>query len=187
MTTSGRLALALAAAVLTACTGHPVISNAKGEEYYEPRMLAYPASRGGMYTEVTGNPFQTEKAMLDREVTDAFEIAHFGPKLSFFTEVPPEGAPGFRTVVLFNPARNATAKHLCSDPARPQEEYPPGTVRVMGALCNSEARLTSATGYVKGAEGPNSQAVRRLLQQLGLSLFPPAPGVRGEDNDARVP
>ncbi len=187
MTTYARLALALAAASLAACAGQTVITHAKVEEYYEPRLLAYPASRGGMYTEVTGNPFQTEKALLDREVTEAFRVAHFGPKLEFFTEVPPEGAPGFRTVVLFNPARNATAKHLCSDPARPQETYPPGTVRVMGALCNSEARLSSATGFVKGAEGPNSPAVRKLLRQLGLSLFPPAPGVRGDDNEARVP
>ena len=65
MTMSARLALVLAAAPLAACAGQTVISNAQVEEYYEPQMLAYPASRGGMYTEVTGNPFQTEKAVLE--------------------------------------------------------------------------------------------------------------------------
>lgn len=187
MTMSVRLALVLATAPLAACAGQTVISNGHVEEYYEPQMLAYPASRGGMYTEVTGNPFQTEKAVLDREVTEAFEAAHFGPSLTFFTEVPSDGAPGFRTVVLFNPARNANAKHLCSSPDRPQAEYPAGKVGVMGALCNSEARLTSATGYVSGANGPGDPAIRKLLRQLGYSLFPPAPGVRGDDNDVRVP
>ncbi len=187
MTMYARLALALTAASLAACAGQTVITHAKVEEYYEPRLLAYPASRGGMYTEITGNPFQTEKAALDREVTEAFEVAHFGPKLTFFSEVPPEGAPAFRTVVLFNPARNANAKHLCSSPDRPQATYPPGHVRVMGALCNSEARLSEAVGFVNGAKGPDDPAVRRLLRQLGLSLFPRSPGVRGDDNGARVP
>jgi hypothetical protein len=187
MNTFARLALAFAVAPLAACAGQTVISNGHVEEYYEQRMLAYPASRGGMYTEVTGNPFQTEKAALDREVTQAFEDAHFGPQLTFFTELPADGAPGFRTVVLFNPARNANAQHLCLRPDRPQAQHPPGEVRVTGALCNGDTRLTSATGFVTGAKGPDDPAVRKLLRQLGLSLFPPAPGVRGDDADVFVP
>lgn len=187
MTTLARLSIALAAASLTACTGHPIISNAHVEEYYEQRMLAYPASRGGMYTEVTGNPFQTEQAALNREVTEAFEEAHFGPQLTFFTEKPSDGAPGFRTVVLFNAARTGNAKNLCTRPDRPQETYREGKVRVMAALCNGDTRLTSATGLVTGATAPDDPAVRRLLRQLGLSLFPPAPGVLGDENDSIVP
>ena len=182
-----RFTLAFAAASLTACAGQTVISNTHKEEYYEQRMLAYPASRGGMYTEVTGNPFQTEQAILDREVTQAFEDSHFGPDLTFFTEFPSDGAPNFRTVVLFNPAKNANAKNLCIRPDRPQEPRPAGQVRVMGALCNGDTRLTSATGFVTGATAPDDPAVRRLLRQLGLSLFPPAPGVLGDENDAYVP
>ena len=146
MTMSVRLALVLAAASLAACAGQTVISNGTVEEYYEPQMLAYPASRGGMYTEVTGNPFQGEKAALDREVTEAFEDAHFGPDLTFVTELPSDGAPNFRTVVLFNPARNANPKRLCTSADRPQTPRPAGEVRVMGALCNGDTRLTSATG-----------------------------------------
>ncbi len=187
MTRLGILALTLAAASLSACTGQAVISNAHKEEYYEQRMLAYPASRGGMYTEVTGNPFQTEQAVLNREVTQAFEEAHFGPKLSFFTELPSDGTPGFRTVVLFDPPRTANAKRLCTSPERPQAQHPEGEVRVMGALCNGDTRLTSATGIVTGATGPNDPAVRKLLRQLGLSLFPPSPGVLGDENDAYMP
>jgi hypothetical protein len=187
MTKLARLSLALAAATLAACAGQTVISNGHVEEYYEPRLLAYPASRGGMYTEVTGNPFQGEKAALDRQVTEAFEDAHFGPRLTFFTEKPADQTPAFRTVVLFNPARNANPKRLCTSNERPEAPPAPGEVGVMGAVCNSDTRLTSATGHVTGVEGPQDPAVDRLLRQLGLSLFPPAPGVRGDENDAFVP
>ena len=51
----------------------------------------------------------------------------------------------------------------------------------MGALCNGDSRLTSATGFVTGVESLNDPAVGRLLSQLGLSLFPPAYGVRQAD------
>ncbi len=188
MTKFARLALALgAAALLSACAGQPVISHGHVVEYYEPQMLGYPASKGGMYTEVTGNPFQGEKAVLDRQVTEAFEVAHFGPKLAFFTERPTDYSPAYRTVVLFNPAPNANAERLCSSPDRPQAPRAKGEVGVMAALCSSESRLTSASGYVTGAQGPDDPAVGGLLRHLGLSLFPPAPGVRGDDTDIIVP
>ena len=175
-----RLALALAAAPLASCAGQPVISNSHMVEYYKPQMLGYPASQGGMYTEVTGNPFQGGKAALDRRVTEAFEDAHFGPRLAFFTETPAD-TPAFKTVVLFNPARNANPERLCTTTDRPEAPPAPGEVRVMGALCNGDTRLTSATGFVTGVEGPDGPAVGRLLRQLGLSLFPPAHGVRQAD------
>jgi hypothetical protein len=181
MDRSARLALALAAAPLASCAGQPVISNSHMVEYYKPQQLGYPASRGGMYTEVTGNPLQGDKAALDRQVTEAFEDAHFGPRLAFFTEKPADRSPAFRTVVLFNPARNANPERLCTSPDRLQAPRPAGEVGVMGALCNGDTRLTSATGYVTGVEGPEDPAVGRLLRQLGLSLFPPAYGARQAD------
>ncbi len=174
-----RLSLALGLP-LAACAGQPVISNSHMVEYYKPQMLGYPASRGGMYTEVTGNPFQGDKAALDRKVTTAFENSHFGPQLTFFTETPAD-TPAFKTVVLFNPARNANAERLCTSSDRPQRPPALGEVRVMGALCNGDTRLTSATGFVTGVQGPDDPGVRRLLSQLGLSLFPPAYGVRQAD------
>ncbi len=187
MTKFAHLALALAAAALAACAGQPVISHGHVVEYYEPQMLGYPASKGGMYTEVTGNPFQAEKAALDRQVTEAFEVAHFGPKLAFFTEKPTDYSPAYRTVVLFNPAPNANAERLCSSPDRPQAPHATGEVGVMAALCSSESRLTSASGYVTGAKGPDDPAVGGLLRDLGFSLFPPAPGVRGDNTDIIIP
>ena len=176
-----RLSLALAAVSLAACAGQPVISNSHVVEYYRPQELGYAASKGGMYTEVTGNPFQTEKAALDRQVTEAFEDAHFGPELAFFTEKPTDRTPAYRTVVLFNPAPNANAARLCGSPDRPQAPRAAGEIGVMAALCSSDSRLTSATGYVTGVKGPDDPAVGGLLRQLGLSLFPPARGVRGAD------
>jgi hypothetical protein len=164
----------------------PVINYSYVAENYEPEMLSHPASRGGLYTEVVGNPFEADKATLDSRVTEAFEAAHFGPRLDFVTEQPPEHS-GYRVVVLFDPAPHANAAHLCSKPDRPQSSRAPGKVGVMAAFCLSESRLTSAVGRIDGAEGPDDPAVRQLMTQVGLALFPPAPGVREDEPDIKVP
>jgi len=176
----------LAAAVLAGCAGTPVINYSYVEEHYEPEMLGYPASRGGLYTEVVGNPFEADKAALDTRVTEAFEAAHFGPELDFVTEQPADHS-GYRVVVLFDPAPHANAARLCSSPDRPQSDRTPGKVGVMAAFCMSESRLTSAVGRVDGAQGPDDPALDRLLAQVGLALFPPAPGVREDEPDIKIP
>ncbi len=112
----------LLAAGLAACSGAPVIAYTYVSDNYRPQDLGYAAARGGMLTEVTGNPFDAPKAALDNTVTTVMEKAHFGPELAFFTE-PPEGySSAYRVVVLFNPAPGANGAKLCSSPDRPQEE-----------------------------------------------------------------
>lgn len=175
-----------AAAFLAGCAGTPVINYSYVVEHYEPEMLGYPASRGGLYTEVVGNPFEADKAALDTRVTETFEAAHFGPKLDFVTEQPQDHS-GYRVVVLFDPAPHANAARLCSSPDRPQSDRAPGEVGVMAVFCMSESRLTSAVGRVGGAKGPDDPAVGRLLTQVGLALFPPAPGVREDQPEIIIP
>ena len=51
----------------------------------------------------------------------------------------------------------------------------------------SESRLTSVVGRVGGVQGPDDPAVGRLLAQVGLALFPPAPGIRSDDRDIKIP
>jgi hypothetical protein len=177
----------LAGAALSACAGGtPVISYSYVVEHYDPEMLGYPASRGGLYTEVVGNPFKADKAALDTRVTEAFEAAHFGPPLDFVTEKPAADA-AYHVVVLFNPARHANAARLCSSADRPQASRAPGEVGVMAAFCSSGSRISSTVGRVGGAQGPDDPAFGRLLAQVGLSLFPPAPGVRRDEPEILVP
>ena len=176
----------LAAGFLAACAGTPVINYSYTAEHYEPELLGYPASRGGLYTEVVGNPFEADKAALDTRVTEAFEAAHFGPDLDFVTQQPP-GHSGYRVVVLFDPAPHANAARLCSSPDRPQSSRAPGEVGVMASFCLSDSRLTSAVGRIDGAKGPNDPALGRLLAQVGLALFPPAPGPRDDEPKIKIP
>jgi hypothetical protein len=174
---------------LAACAETPVITRNYVIDYYTPQLLSYAAGKGGMYTEVTGNPFQGEKAALDRLVTKAFETAHFGPQLAFFTEKPVDHSSAYRTVVLFDAAPTANGARLCSDPDRPQTDSTAGEVRVMAALCSTDLRLTSAYGRVSGVQSPDDPRVERMLHQLGLSLFPPAPAnrLRGGGDDDFMP
>ena len=166
---------AVLAGGLAACAGNPQIAYTYVSDAYTPSFLSYAAKRGGMLTEVAGNPFQTDKASLDRQVTDSFETSHFGPELPFFTEPPEDFRSSYKVVVLFNAAPYANAARLCSDPERPQrtaEQYG-ATVYVLAAFCSSETRITSAGGSLTGAKGPDDPAFRRFMGQLSLQLFPP--------------
>ena len=161
----------LLAAGLAACSDAPVIAYTYVSGNYSPRDLSYAAARGGMLTEVTGNPFDAPKAALDSTVTDSMEQAHFGPELAFFTE-PPEGySSAYRVVVLFNPARNANGAKLCSSPDRPQEERQ-GSVGVLASLCSTDTRINTAGGSLAGATGPDDPAFAHFMRQLSLELFP---------------
>ena len=154
-----------------ACSGAPVISHTYVSDHYRPQELSYAAARGGMLTEVTGNPFDAPKAALDSTVTKAMEEAHFGPELDFFT-VPPEGySSAYRVVVLFNPARNANGVKLCSSPDRPRENRQ-GSLGVLASLCSSDTRINTAGGSLTGATGPDDPVFERFMRQLSLELFP---------------
>ena len=166
---------AVLAGSLAACAGSPKIAYTYVSDSYTQSFLSYAARRGGMLTEVVGNPFQADKASLDRQVTDSFETSHFGPRLPFFTEPPEDFSSSYRVVVLFNAAAYANAARLCSDPERPQrtaEQYGE-TVYVLAAFCSSESRVTSAGGSLTGANGPDDPAFRHFMSQLSLQLFPP--------------
>ena len=160
------------AAGLAACAGTPSIGYTYISDNYRPQDLGYAAARGGMLTEVTGNPFDAPKAALDSRVTETMEQAHFGPELDFFTE-PPEGySSAYRVVVLFNPAPGANGAKLCSDPARPQAKRD-GSVGVLASLCSTDTRINTASGSLAGATGPDDPAFQDFLRQLSLQLFPP--------------
>ena len=168
---------------LAACSGTSRISHTYVSDHYRPQDLGYAAARGGMLTEITGNPFDAPKEALDETVTTAMEESHFGPELDFFTE-PPEGySSAYRVVVLFNPARSANGAKLCSDPARPQEERQ-GSVAVLASLCSTDTRINTAGGSLAGATGPDDPAFQHFMRQLSLELFPPQSPMGRDPEDA---
>ncbi len=173
------------ASLLTACTGTPVISYTNTDSYYTGA-LSYAAARGGMPTEVVGNPFDVPKADLDRRVTETFEANHFGPELPFLTQVPEGYSPSYRVILLFNPAPYANAMHLCASTERPQAKPLSREVGVLAAFCSSGTRITSAFGRLSGVRGLDDPAFERLLAQLSLVLFPPQQERRGDDRNRGI-
>ncbi len=168
---------------LAACSDAPVTAYNYVSDNYSPRELSYAASRGGMLTEITGNPFDAPKAALDSTVTTAMEEAHFGPELAFFTEPPEGSSSAYRVVVLFNPARSANGVKLCSSLERPQAERQ-GSVGVLASLCSTDTRINTAGGSLAGATGPDDPAFEHFMRQLSLELFPPQSPFGHDPEDA---
>ncbi len=167
------LALALSLTLAACATeGWTVVQPTDVVGSYYPGILNYTASRGGMLTQVVGNPFEGPQDEFDRAVVGIAANSHFGQHQPFFTE-PPEGySSPYKVVFLFNPARNARTLALCRDPNQPRGEQTPGQLRLTAVFCLGEKRLTSTTGYVTGAKTPNDKPFRDLVSQVSLALFP---------------
>lgn len=177
---------------LAACTGQTIMySDAQHlprgrQAQYDAWTLNYVASRGGMLTQVVGNPFAVPKQEVEAVVTRIFTRDHPGPRFPFFTEPPDDYISPYRVVVLFNPARNANVSRLCERPQQPTWGRD-GVVEVTAVLCTSERVVTKASGAVLGASGPQDPRFEDLMQQVVVLLLPvdtPKPdGGRGEFDD----
>ena len=164
------------AVLLSACSQTSLLNYSYLSDNYNPYLLNYAAKRGGMVTEIVGNPFGGARDAFEESVTRSFEDHHFGPELDFIA-TPSAEATGkereaLRVVVLFNPAPNANSAKLCSNPDRPQA---PATdrVSVLAAFCSTDTRVSSARGSVGGANSPDDPAFKDLMKQVALELFPP--------------
>lgn len=162
--------------ILSACSQTSLLNYSYLSDNYSPYLLNYAAKRGGMVTEIVGNPFEGAKESTDLSVTETFEDHHFGPELDFIA-TPTAAATGedreaFRVVVLFNPAPNTNSAKLCSNPARPQGPAS-DRVSVIAAFCTTDTRVSSAAGSVGGATSPDDPAFKSLMKQVALELFPP--------------
>lgn len=171
-----------AALLLAGCAGQPVVHSAYLADDYETEVLSYAAKQGGMLTEITGNPFAGDGAALSREVTGAFEAAHFGADLPFFTEVPEGYRSPYKVVVLFNPAPGVGAPAVCAGSDRPVLP-PDGRITVLAVFCSAEQRVNSAYGSLRGATGPDDPAFGQLMRQISLQIFPPQEPRERRDGD----
>ena len=139
---------------------------------YHPDMLNYAAAQGGMPTEVVGNPFDAPKEQVDQAVANNMTGSHFGPELAFTTEASPDSLSPYRVVILFDPAPNARAYELCSNPDQPSAAQV-GRLRLMVAFCSSDTVITSTEGWISKPQRPTDPAFRSLIRQIAIVLFPP--------------
>lgn len=146
---------------------------------YTPTVLNYAAAKGGMLTQVVGNPFeQVNRDQLNSEINGVMAQSHFGPHLPFMSEAPADFASPYRVVLLFDPVQTITGYQLCAYDGQPAATSPGGTVRVHAALCANNKPLTAVSGEIGGVSSPSDPAFKQLIGQMTVLLFPlrPSPG-----------
>ena len=159
--------------VLAGCAGTPVVFPSTATDGYEPEILNYAASRGGMLTEVVGNPFNAPKAELEAVVVETAARSHFGPPQPFFTQAPEDYASPYRMVYVMNPTPGTSPDEICEGKAELRARAPSESDWVAGALCARENAVTWARGYVAGPLGPRDPAFVSLISQITRELLPP--------------
>jgi len=169
--------------LLAACAGSTTVQPGSVTSGYSPDILNYSAGKGGMLTEVIGNPFAGPKGELDAAVIETAQRSHFGQKIPFFT-TPPEGYTSpYRVVFAMNPVSGTSAATLCDGRAQSRPRLPKESDRVAAALCAREVVITSVSGSVAGPLGPRDPAFVALIAEMTHTLFPPiASERRGRDN-----
>lgn len=173
MTRMLRLAAPAAAlGLLAACAGSTTVQPAYYSSGYTPDILNYSAGKGGMLTEVVGNPFAGPKGELDAAVVETAQRSHFGQKIPFFTTAPEGYTSPYRVVYAMNPVSGTSAYNLCGQKAETRARLPTESDRVAAALCAREVVISSASGSVAGPLGPRDPAFVALIAQLTQALFP---------------
>lgn len=166
-------AVALLTAALGACAGAPTVQPTSVTATYTPRILDYAGSKGGMPTEIVGNPFRVPKEELEAVIVETMARSHFGQKIPFFTEPPEDFASPYRVVVALDPAPGTNSYTLCAGTAQSRLRAPTEPTRVAAALCARELVITATRGSIAGPTGPRDPGFVRLIGQISMALFPP--------------
>lgn len=162
----------LGSAALSACgTGQPSVGETVRSQY-DPSLMVYAASRGGIPVEISGEAFSATQESVDATVTDSLTRATGSYQVPFSTRPAAGTQDAYRVVMTLNPAKNAPTHRICQsniDSTGVAGE----NVRVAAALCASDQAVTRVSGQVDGATSPDSDAFRNLVTQVGHGLFPP--------------
>ena len=170
-------ALALAGGLLAMAgpawsMGSVVLSPTSYYSGYNPTVLNYAATHGGILTEVLGNPFEVPKDDLERVIVRVMAGSHFGPAVAFVTTPPDNFLSPYRVVLLFDSKPGYTALKLCRYDAEANPPQTNGVLRVHAALCANEKPLTAVSGYLAGESSLDDARFRRLIGQITTNLFP---------------
>lgn len=168
-----KVLLVFALFIAAACSANTVVlSPTSFYGAYTPTVLNYASTRGGILTEITGNPFDVPQEDLEQAITQSMRGSHFGPTVAFITTPPEEFTSPYRVVMVFDAAQHHTESKLC----RFNHGIEPQTgdrVRVHAALCANESPLTAVSGSVAEAGGPDDPSFQHLIRQITTNLFPP--------------
>jgi hypothetical protein len=153
---------------------------------YTPTVLNYAATHGGMLTQVVGNPFDVPKEDLERSITQVMAHSHFGPRVAFVTTPPADFVSPYRVILLFDNVQFHTTQKLCGQSPDSFEPHSNGTLRIHAALCADKQPLTSLSGSIDGASGPDDPLFHKLIGQITTNLMPPFNPDRSNGGDSMV-
>jgi len=139
---------------------------------YKPTLLNYAVNSSGILVEVVGNPFDVQKADLERAITRAMTGSNFGPRVDFVTTKTEGFRFPYRIVMVFDPTQNYTPSKLCKQ----TENIEPGSgqiVKAHAALCAGAGALTGVSGRVGDVTSPDDPEFRQLISQITTNLLPP--------------
>lgn len=174
-----RLGLAVfALGALSACAGTATVQPANVTSDYYTGIVQYIASRGGLPTEVSGNPFASSDEQVHATVRDTMAKSHFGQEFPFLAEKPQEFSSPYRMVVVLGSTASPAYHKLCADagpkggPRGGVTKADGGEVRVAAALCAGDSMVTGTAGRVSGVRGPDDPGFISLIAQVTHELFP---------------
>jgi hypothetical protein len=105
----------------------------------------------------------------------------FGPHTHFTTTPNETAKPGYRVVMVFNPAANFPNSVLCLGqrfPTLPPDNGQP--IHAQAAFCSGGV-ATSLSAYLGQAQAPNDPTFTRLVGDMTLALFPPTNSQRNNN------
>ena len=185
-----RLGLAVVTlGALSACAGTTTVQPANITSAWEPGILQYIASRGGLPTKVVGNPLLAPDEQVHATVRDTMAKSHFGPDFPFLAETPQGFSSPYRMVVVLDAVASPAYHKLCADTGLPgvAKKADGGEVRISAALCAGDSMVTGTAGRVSGVRGPDDPAFVSLIAQMTHELFPLRDEHDRDDREIIVP
>ncbi len=170
MSPKSLFSLALAAAVLGACSGGLVRlqSEVAPTTYDHLNFNLYHAERDTK-VDVHGNPFNMDGAAFARSVTNHMQGANVGRPTNFTTAPGPSAERNMRVVMAFN--TEADGYDLCTARSfRPRGRNERLTLKA--AWCFGDRQDSTVVAYVHGARSVNDPAFHELVDQTVMNLFP---------------
>lgn len=133
--------------------------------------MIYAAKDGPILVEVPANPFGGSPAPLAPLVAQAMTGAVIGYPTTFSADRNRVPRPGYRTVMVFQPAPGLDDFEVCAGNLGFVAGQPPGRVSLFGVFCNNARPLISVKGAVSDVTGPGDPRFLALVRQATTDLF----------------
>lgn len=164
----------LSGCVLNSVRSQPVIISPSALKLFNST-----ARDGIVRVVIKGNPFNSDKARLDKLITDNFKGAYHGHPTDFAILAEPENATDTRIVVFFLPPKGVSASTICSKPLSVSESEPSrnanvNQLRAISALCREETNLSWAKIWSDMPQSIDDPLLISFIKQTARSTIPPS-------------